>query len=59
MAICLLKKWDFLGFRMIFKVLLNQILQDFNTMRWNIKYSLSSIALYFTFAVPELWAFVS
>ena len=48
---------DFLGFRMIFKVWFNQIFSNFNTMLWTIKYSLSSIMVYFTFIVPELWPF--
>jgi hypothetical protein len=48
---------DFLGFRMIFKVWLNQIFSNFNTMLWTIKYNLSSITVYFTFIVPELWPF--
>jgi hypothetical protein len=48
---------DFLGFRMIFKVWLNQIFSNFNTILWTIKYNLSSITVYFTFIVPELWPF--
>jgi hypothetical protein len=44
---------------MIFKVVLNQIFSNFNTMLWTIKYRLSSITVYFTFTVPELWPFFS
>jgi hypothetical protein len=36
MAIFLLENRDFLGFRMIFKVVLNQIFSNFNTMLWNL-----------------------
>jgi hypothetical protein len=57
MALFLLENRDFLGFRMIFKVWLNQIY--FNTMLWTIKYRLSSITVYFTFTVHELWPFFS
>jgi hypothetical protein len=42
----------FLGLRMIFKVWLNQIFSNFNTMLWTIKYRLCSITVYFTFTVP-------
>jgi hypothetical protein len=59
MAIFLLENRDFLGFRMIFKVVLNQIFSNFNTMLWTIKYRLSSITVYFTFTVAELWPFFS
>ena len=48
-----------LGFQMIFKVWLNQIFSNFNTMLWIIKYRLSSITMYFTFTIPELWPFFS
>jgi hypothetical protein len=47
MALFLLENRDFLGFRMIFKVLLNQIFSNFNTMLWTIKYRLSLITVYF------------
>jgi hypothetical protein len=50
---------DFLGFRMIFKVWFDQIFSTFNTMLWTIKYRLSSITVYFTFTVHELWPFFS
>ena len=59
MALFLVENRDFLGFRMIFKVWLNQIFSNFNTMLWTIKYRLSSITVYFTFTVPELWPFFS
>jgi hypothetical protein len=59
MALFLLENRDFLGFRMIFKVWLNQIFSNFNTILWTIKYRLSSITVYFTFTVPELWLFSS
>jgi hypothetical protein len=36
MALFLLENRDFLGFRMIFKVWLNQIFSNFNTMLWTI-----------------------
>ena len=58
-ALFLLENRDFLGFRMIFKVWLDQICSNFNTMLWTIKYRLSSIMVYFTFTVPELWPFFS
>jgi hypothetical protein len=38
MALFLLENKDFLGFRMIFKVRLNQVISIFNTMLWTIKY---------------------
>ena len=47
------------GFRMIITVPLNQIFSNFKTMLWTIKYRLSSITVYFTFTVPELWPFFS
>ena len=53
----LLENRDFVGFRMIFKVWVNQIFPNFNTMLWTIKYRFSSITVYFTFTVPELWPF--
>ena len=59
MALFLLENRDFLGFWMIFKVPLNQIFSNFNTMLWTIKYKLFSITVYFTFTVPELWPFFS
>ena len=37
MALFLLENMDFLGFRMIFKVPLNQIFSNFNTMLYTIK----------------------
>ena len=43
MALFLLENKDFLGFRMIFKVPLNQIFSNFNTMLYTIKYRLSLI----------------
>ena len=57
MALFLLENKDFLGFRKIFKEWLNQIFSNFNTMLWTIKYRLSSITVYFTFTVSELWPF--
>jgi hypothetical protein len=59
MALLLLENMAFLGFRMLFKVLLNQIFSNFNTWLRNSKYWLSSITVYFTFTVPELWSFFS
>ena len=53
MALFLLENRDFLGVRMIFKVWLNQIFSNFNTMLWTIKYRFNSITVYFTFTVPE------
>ena len=53
MALFLLENRDFLGFRMIFKVQLNQIFSNFNTMRCTIKSRLSSIMVKLTFAVHE------
>jgi hypothetical protein len=38
MALFLLENRDFLGIRMIFKVPLNQIFSNFNTMLYTIKY---------------------
>ena len=58
-ALFLLENRDFLGFRMIFKVWLNQIFSNFHTMLWTIKYRLSSITVYFTFTITELWPFFS
>jgi hypothetical protein len=46
MALFLLENRDFLSFRMIFKVWLNQIFSNFSTMLWTIKYRLSSITVY-------------
>jgi hypothetical protein len=46
MALFLLENRDFLGFRMIFKVRLNQIFSNINTMRCTIKYRLSSIDIH-------------
>ena len=59
MALFLLENRDFLGFRMIFKVWLNQIFSNFNTILYTIKYSLSLIMVYFTFTVHELCPFFS
>jgi hypothetical protein len=49
---------DILGFRMIFKVPLNQIFSNFNKMLYTIKYRLCLITVYFKFTVPELWPFL-
>jgi hypothetical protein len=46
MALFLFENKDFLDFRMIFKVWLNQILSNYNTMLWTIKYRLSSITVH-------------
>jgi hypothetical protein len=54
MALFLLENKDFLGFRMIFKVPLNQIFSNFNTMLYTIKYRLSTIRVYFSFTVHKL-----
>ena len=51
MALFLLENRDFLGFRMIFKVPLNQIVSNFNAMLYTIKYRLTLIMVYFTFTV--------
>ena len=59
MALFLLENNDFLGFQMIFKVQLNQIFSNFNTMRCTIKYRLSLIMVKLTFTVHELWPFFS
>ena len=59
MVLFLLENRDFLGFRMIFKVRLNQIFSNFNTMRCTMKYRLSSIMVKLTFTVHELWPFFS
>jgi hypothetical protein len=59
MALFLLENRDFLGFRMIFKVWLNQIFSNFNTMLYAIKYRLSLIMVYFAFTVHKLWPFFS
>jgi hypothetical protein len=58
-ALFLLENRDFLGFRMIFKVPLNQIFSNFNTMLYTIKYRLSLIMVYFTFTIHKLWPFFS
>jgi hypothetical protein len=58
MALFLLENRDFLGFRTIFKVLLNQMFSNFDTMLYTIKYRLSSIMVYFTFTVHKLWSFL-
>jgi hypothetical protein len=52
MALFLLENRDFLGFRMIFKVWLNQIFSNFNTMLYAIKYRLSLIMV---ITVHKLW----
>jgi hypothetical protein len=54
-----LENRDFLGFRVIFEVWLNQIFSNFNSMLWTIKYRLNLITVYFTFTVPGLWPFFS
>ena len=59
MALFLLENMDFLDFRVIFKVWLNQTFSNFHTVLWIIKYKLSSITVYFTITVPELWPFLS
>jgi hypothetical protein len=59
MAPFLLDNRDFLGFRMIFKVPLNQIFSNFNTMLYTIKYRLSLIMMYCAFTVHMLWPFFS
>jgi hypothetical protein len=53
MALFLLENRDFLGFRMIFKVPLNQIFSNFNTMLYTIKYRLCLIRVYFTFTIHK------
>ena len=53
MALILIENRDFLGLRMIFKVPLNQIFSNFNTMLYIIKYRLSLIMVYFTFTVHK------
>ena len=57
MALFLLENRDFSGFRMIFKVPLNQIFSNFSTMLYTIKYRLNLIMMYFTFIVHKLWSF--
>jgi hypothetical protein len=47
MTLLLLENRDFLGFRMIFKVWLNQLCTNFNIRLWTSKYRLSSITVYF------------
>jgi hypothetical protein len=59
MALFLLENRDFLGFRMIFKVWLNQIFSNINTMLYTIKYRLILIMVYFTFTIHKLWPFFS
>jgi hypothetical protein len=59
MVLFLLENKDFLGFWVIFKVRLNQIFSNFNTMQYTIKYRLSSIMVKLTFTVHELWPFFS
>jgi hypothetical protein len=51
MALFLLENGDFLGFRMIFKVPLNQIFSNFKPMLYTIKYRLCLIMVYFTFHI--------
>jgi hypothetical protein len=58
-ALFLLENRDFLGFRMLFKVWLNQIFSNFNTMLWTIQYRLRLIMVYFTFTIHKLWPFFS
>jgi hypothetical protein len=52
MALFLLENRNFLGFRVIFKVWLNQIFSNFKTMLWTIKYRLSSIHIYRSWVMP-------
>jgi hypothetical protein len=59
MALLLLENKDFLGFRMIFKVWLNEIFYNFYTVLRKSKYRLSPITVHFIFIVPELWPFYS
>jgi hypothetical protein len=59
MALFLLENRDFLGLWVIFKVWLNQIFSNFNTMLGTIKYRINLITVYFTFTVPEFWPFFS
>jgi hypothetical protein len=50
MALFLLENRDFLGFRMIFKVWLNQIFSNFHTINLltvNVKYTIIKLNLYF------------
>ena len=49
MTLLLLENMDFLGFRMIFKVWLNQFCSNFNIRLWTTKYRLSSITVYIPF----------
>jgi hypothetical protein len=53
MALFLLENNDFLGFQMIFKVQLNQIFSNFNTMQCTIKYRLNSIMVKLTFTAQH------
>ena len=53
MVLFLLENRDFLGFRMIFKLPLNQIFSSFNTMLYTIKYRLNLIMVYFTFTIHK------
>ena len=59
MGLFLLENRDFLGFRMIFKVWLNQIFSNFNTMLYAIKHRLNLIMVYLAFTVHKLWPFFS
>jgi hypothetical protein len=54
MALLLLENRDLFGYRMMFKVWLNQIFENFDTVLWKSKYRLNSIMVYFTFNLPEL-----
>jgi hypothetical protein len=47
----LLENRDFLGFQMIFKVPLNQIFSNFNTILYTITYRSSLIMVYCTFVI--------
>ena len=59
MSLFLLENRNFLGFRMIIKVWLNQIFSNFNTMLWTITDRLIAITVNFIFTVHELWPFFS
>ena len=58
-ALFLQENRDFCGFRMTFKLWLNQIFSNLNTILWTNQYRLSAIMVYFTFIVAELWPFFS
>jgi hypothetical protein len=56
-ALFLLENRNFLGFWMIFKVWLNQIFSNFNTMLWTIKYRLKTYILWYTAMCESLKRF--